>query len=160
MSRVTPSFSRQRPRNTFCWLPPLSVSAVVARRLRSNPINPARRWASPAERPRLIIPPWLTVFSRVASRLRATDWCRNNPSLFRSLEANTAPASIDRCGAPRRMGAAGDRYVAARIRHQTSERPQDLAGARAHLTRDGDDFTAARAQSEIRKHVLVRTVGR
>ena len=48
------------------------------------------------------------------------------------------------------MGAAGDRYVAARIRHQTSERPQDLAGARAHLARDGDDFTAARAQSEIR----------
>ena len=57
-----------------------------------------------AERPRLTTPPWLTVFSRVARRLRATDWRRNNPSLLRSLEANTAPAWIDRCGAPRRMG--------------------------------------------------------
>ena len=47
-------------------------------------------------------------------------------------------------------GAAGDRYVTACVRNQTRKRPQDLARARAHLARDGDDLAAARAQSEIR----------
>src|ERR1700733_20597 len=138
-SRVTFSFSRQRPRKIFCWLPPLSVSAAAPSRLRSNPINPARRWASVAERLRLTTPPRLTVFKRVARRLRATDWCRNKPRPGPDRPLRRAEAH----------GAAGDRYVTPCVRHQTRKRPQDLAGARAHLARDGDDLAAARAQSKI-----------
>jgi hypothetical protein len=46
-------------------------------------------------------------------------------------------------------GAAGNRYMAARVRSEPCERPQDLARARPHLARDGDDLAAVRAQSEI-----------
>ena len=40
--------------------------------------------------------------------------------------------------------------MAASVRHEPRERAQDLARARAHLARDGDDLAAARPQSEIR----------